>query len=396
MDPIRNPYAPGAGTPPPELAGRDELREQVRVGTERLRRGLPAKSLLMIGLRGVGKTVLLDRMRDDAEASGLHTLRIEAPEGRSLPALLAPQLRQALLRLSRQQAAKALAQRALRALAGFAKSLKLKYADIEVGLDFDPEAGLADNGDLEHDLQTLLETTGEAAKAAGTALVMFIDELQYVKEDELAALITALHRCGQRRLPVSLVGAGLPQLPGRMGRAKSYAERLFDFPTVGPLNAVAARLAIAKPAKDQGVDIADAAIVAIVAKTQGYPYFLQEWGKHAWDHAAKTPIRRQDVEAASITAVAALDEGFFRVRFDRLTPAEKRYLRAMAELGPGPHRSGDVADMLKRKVTSLGPTRSQLIDKGMVWSPSHGDTAFTVPMFDEFMKRIMPGQDWQQ
>ena len=396
MDPVRNPYAPGAGTPPPELAGRDELREQVRVATERLRRGLPAKSLLMIGLRGVGKTVLLDRMRDDAEASGLHTLRIEAPEGRSLPALLAPQLRQALLRLSRQQAAKALAQRALRALAGFAKSLKLKYADIEVGLDFDPESGLADNGDLEHDLQTLLETTGEAAKAAGTALVMFIDELQYVKEDELAALITALHRCGQRRLPVSLVGAGLPQLPGRMGRAKSYAERLFDFPTVGPLNAVAARLAIAKPAKDQGVDIADAAIAAIVAKTQGYPYFLQEWGKHAWDHAAKTPIRRQDVEAASITAVAALDESFFRVRFDRLTPAEKRYLRAMAELGPGPHRSGDVADMLKRKVTSLGPTRSQLIDKGMVWSPSHGDTAFTVPMFDEFMKRIMPGQDWQQ
>ena len=396
MDPIRNPFAPGAGTPPPELAGRDELREQVRVGTERLRRGLPAKSLLMIGLRGVGKTVLLDRMRDDAEASGLHTLRIEAPEGRSLPALLAPQLRQALLRLSRQQAAKALAQRALRALAGFAKSLKLKYADIEVGLDFDPEAGLADNGDLEHDLQTLLEATGEAAKAAGTALVMFIDELQYVKEDELAALITALHRCGQRRLPVSLVGAGLPQLPGRMGRAKSYAERLFDFPTVGPLNAAAARLAIAKPAKEQGVDIADAAIVAIVAKTQGYPYFLQEWGKHAWDHAAKTPIRRQDVEAASVTAVAALDESFFRVRFDRLTPAEKRYLRAMAELGPGPHRSGDVADMLKRKVTSLGPTRSQLIDKGMVWSPSHGDTAFTVPMFDEFMKRIMPGQDWQQ
>ena len=396
MDPVRNPYAPGAGTPPPELAGRDELREQVRVATERLRRGLPAKSLLMIGLRGVGKTVLLDRMRDDAEASGLHTLRIEAPEGRSLPALLAPQLRQALLRLSRQQAAKALAQRALRALAGFAKSLKLKYADIEVGLDFDPESGLADNGDLEHDLQTLLEATGEAAKAAGTAVVMFIDELQYVKEDELAALITALHRCGQRRLPVSLVGAGLPQLPGRMGRAKSYAERLFDFPTVGPLNAVAARLAIAKPAKDQGVDIADAAIAAIVAKTQGYPYFLQEWGKHAWDHAAKTPIRRQDVEAASITAVAALDESFFRVRFDRLTPAEKRYLRAMAELGPGPHRSGDVADMLKRKVTSLGPTRSQLIDKGMVWSPSHGDTAFTVPLFDEFMQRIMPGQDWQQ
>lgn len=396
MDPIRNPYAPGAGTPPPELAGRDELREQVHVGIERLRLGLPAKSLLMIGLRGVGKTVLLDRMRDDAEAAGIHTLRIEAPEGRSLPALLAPQLRQALLRLSRQQAAKALAQRALRALAGFAKSLKLKYDDIEVGLDFDPEPGLADNGDLEHDLQALLETVGEAAKAAGTALVMFIDELQYVREEELAALITALHRCGQRRLPVSLVGAGLPQLPGRMGRAKSYAERLFDFPHVGPLNAAAARLAIVKPAKEQGVDFADAAVAAIVQKTQGYPYFLQEWGKHAWDAAAATPIRKQDVDAAGATAIAALDDSFFRVRFDRLTPAEKRYLRAMSELGPGPHRSGDIAEQLQRKVTSLGPTRSQLIDKGMVWSPSHGDTAFTVPLFDEFMKRIMPGKDWRQ
>lgn len=395
MDPIRNPYAPGAGTPPPELAGRDELREQVRVSIERLRRGLPAKSLLMIGLRGVGKTVLLDRMRDDAEAAGIHTLRIEAPEGRSLPALLAPQLRQALLRLSRQQAAKALAQRALRALAGFAKSLKVKYDDIEVGFDLEPEPGLADNGDLEHDLQTLLEAVGEAAKSAGTALVMFIDELQYVREDELAALIAALHRCGQRRLPVSLVGAGLPQLPGRMGRAKSYAERLFDFPQVGPLNATAARLAIAKPAKEQGVDIADRAVTAIVAKTQGYPYFLQEWGKHAWDHAPRTPIRQQDVEAASASAIAALDDSFFRVRFDRLTPAEKRYLRAMAELGPGPHRSGDIAEQLQRKVTSLGPTRSQLIDKGMVWSPSHGDTAFTVPLFDEFMKRIMPGDDWR-
>ena len=395
MDPIRNPYSPGAGTPPPELAGRDELRERVRVAIERLRLGLPAKSVLMVGLRGVGKTVLLDRMRDDAEAAGVHTLRIEAPEGRSLPALLAPQLRQALLRLSRNSQAKAQAQRALRALAGFAKGLKLKYADIEVGFDFEPEPGLADNGDLEHDLQALLEAVGSAAQKAGTALVLFIDELQYVKEDELAALITAMHRCNQRRLPVGLVGAGLPQLPGRMGRAKSYAERLFDFPVVGPLNAAAARLAIAKPAHEQDVHFTDPAIAAIVAKTQGYPYFLQEWSKHAWDHATASPIRREDVQAASSTAVAALDESFFRVRFDRLTPAEKRYLRAMAALGAGPHRSGDIADTLQRKVTSLGPTRAQLIDKGMVWSPNHGDTAFTVPLFDEFMNRIMPGEDWR-
>ena len=396
MDPVSNPYAPGAGTPPPELAGRDDLREQVRIAIERVLRGLPTKSVLMVGLRGVGKTVLLDRMRDDAEANGVQTLRIEAPEGRSLPALLAPQLRQALLRLSRQQNAKEFAQRGLRALAGFAKSLKVKYEDIEVGFDFDPEPGLADNGDLEHDLQALLETVGTAAQKAGTALIMFIDELQYVKEDELAALITALHRCAQRRLPITLIGAGLPQLPGKMGRAKSYAERLFDFPQIGPLNDVAAQLAIVKPAKHQGVDFTDVAVQRIIKETEGYPYFLQEWGKHAWDSAAASPIALKDVKAASAAAIAALDDSFFRVRFDRLTPAEKKYLRAMAELGPGPHRSGDIADCLQRKVTSLGPTRSQLIAKGMIWSPNHGDTAFTVPLFDKFMRRTVTDEDWRR
>ncbi len=235
MDPISNPYAPGAGTPPPELAGRDELRETVRIALERVRAGRPTKSILMVGLRGVGKTVLLDRLREDAEAANIQTLRVEAPESRSLPAILAPQLRQALLRLSRNEQAKEFAQRALRGLAGFAKSLKLKYQDIEVGFDFEPEPGLADNGDLEHDLQALLEVAGAAAKKAGTALVMFVDELQYVAEEELAAMITALHRTAQRSLPIVLVGAGLPQLPGKMGRAKSYAERLFDFPQIGPL-----------------------------------------------------------------------------------------------------------------------------------------------------------------
>lgn len=395
MDPISNPFAPGAGTPPPELAGRDELRETVRVAIERVRRGLPTKSILMVGLRGVGKTVLLDRMRDDAEGAGIQTLRIEAPENRSLPAILAPQLRQSLLRLSRNEQAKELAQRALRALAGFAKALKVKYDDIEVGFDFDPEPGLADNGDLEHDLQALLETAGMAAQKAGTALAIFVDELQYVKEDELAALITALHRTAQRRLPVVLVGAGLPQLRGRMGRAKSYAERLFDFPEIGTLPPEAAKLAIAKPANDLGVDVTPEALDHIVKDTHGYPYFVQEWGKHSWDAAAASPITWKDVENASTAAIAALDESFFRVRFDRLTPAEKRYLRAMAELGPGPHRSGDIAEMLGREVTSLGPTRNQLISKGMIWSPNHGDTAFTVPLFDEFMHRIIPGDDWK-
>ena len=396
MDPILNPFAPGAGAPPPQLAGRDELIEMVRVALERVRLGLPTKSILMVGLRGVGKTVLLDRMRDDAEGAGIQTVRVEAPEGRSLPALLAPQLRLALLRLSRNERAKALAQRALRALAGFAKGLKLKYDDIEVGFDFEPEPGLADNGDLEHDLQALLEAVGAAAKEAATALVLFIDELQYVEEDQLAALIAALHRAAQRRLPVVLLGAGLPKLRGQMGRAKSYAERLFDFPEIGPLAAADASVAIAKPLHDQGVDITDDALQGIVRRTRGYPYFLQEWGKHAWDTATASPITLDNVRRASAATVAALDESFFRVRFDRLTHAERKYLRAMAELGAGPHRSGDIADQLGRKVTSLGPIRNQLIAKGMIWSPGHGDTAFTVPLFDEFMRRIMPGDEWRQ
>ncbi|MGV3655312.1 MAG: ATP-binding protein [Noviherbaspirillum sp.] len=395
MDPIRNPFSPGAGTPPPELAGRDELRESLRIALERARIGRPAKSAMLVGLRGVGKTVLLDRVREDAESAGIHTLRVEAPEGRSLPALLAPQLRQALLRLSQIAAAKDYAVRGLRALAGFASKLKFTFGDIEVGIDYDPEPGLADNGDLEHDLQALFEQVGLAAKSANTALALFIDELQYVEEPQLAALITAMHRTEQRQLPVVLVGAGLPQLRGRMGNAKSYAERLFDFPEIGPLPPAAARLAIEKPLEDEGVSITDQALSQILQVTQGYAYFLQQWGSHTWRAAQASPIDIGDVNIASVTAVAALDESFFRVRFDRLTPKEKKYLRAMAELGAGPHRSGDIASCLDVGVSSLAPTRSSLINKGMVWSPNHGDTAFTVPMFDEFMKRIMPGNDWR-
>lgn len=390
MDPIRNPYAPGAGTQPPELAGRDEIRENVRIAIERIRIGRASKSVLMVGLRGVGKTVLLDRMRLDAEAAGHHTLRAEAPEDRSLPALLAPQLRTALLKLSHVEAAKDLSRRALRALAGFASALKLKYDDIEVGMDFEPEPGLADNGDLESDLQDLLEAVGQAAKAANTSMVMFVDEMQYVKEDQLASLITALHRTSQRGLPVTLVGAGLPQLPGLMGKAKSYAERLFDFPFIGPLPPEQARKALVNPARDEDVDFEEDAINLVYEKTQGYPYFLQEWGKHSWDCADESPITRADCDLATVTATAALDASFFRVRFDRLTPLEKKYIRGMAQLGAGPHRSGDIAETLGRDVQSLAPTRGNLIRKGMIWSPNHGDTAFTVPLFDQFMKRIMP------
>ena len=396
MDPISNPYAPGAGTPPPELAGRDVIRENARIAIARIILGRPSKSILMAGLRGVGKTVLLDRIRQEAEARGVVALRIEAPENRSLPATLAPQLRTALLKLSNREAAKQLANRALRGLAGFVRALKVKYQDIEVGLDFDAEPGLADNGDLESDLQELFQAVGAAAKEAKTCVALFVDELQYVKEDELAALITALHRTSQQQLPVVMLGAGLPQVRGRMGKAKSYAERLFEFPEIGPLTPEDARLAIAKPANDQGVEIEADALDAIISQTQCYPYFLQEWGKHVWDVAEVTPITTSNVEVASEHAISALDESFFLVRLDRLTPSERRYVRAMAQLGAGPHRSGDIANELDRAVSSLAPTRSQLINKGMIWSPRHGDTAFTVPMFDDFMLRIMPEDDWRR
>ncbi len=396
MDPISNPYSPGAGTPPPELAGRDELRERVRIAAQRVRIGNPAKSVLMVGLRGVGKTVLLDQMRNDAERAGLHTLRLETPEDRSLPALLAPQLRLALIRLSRVESAKQLAQRGLSALAGFVRSLRVRYQDIEVGIDADPEPGLADNGELEGDLAALLEQVGRTAANADTALILFVDELQYIEEDQLAALIAALHRCAQQKLPIAMVGAGLPQLRGRAGRAKSYAERLFDFPEVGPLKRSEAFDAITKPANARQVEFEQSALEQIFDRTKGYPYFIQEWAKQAWDHAEHSPITSQDVSDASVRTIAELDESFFRVRFDRMTPLEKRYLRAMAELGAGPHRSGDIADTLLRKVSALAPTRSSLIHKGMIWSPNHGDTAFTVPLFDEFMKRAMPDEHWRE
>ncbi len=395
MNPVLNPFAPGAGTPPPELAGRDKLREDVRIAIARIRAGRAAKSVMLVGLRGVGKTVLLDRLRADAEAAGVFTVRAETPERRSLPALLAPQLRHVLLRLSRIEKAKELAQRGLRALAGLAKALKVKYGDIEVGIDLEPEAGLADNGDLEGDLTTVLEEVGRAASRAKTAVVLFLDEVQYLEEEQFGALISALHRCAQQQLPVTVVGAGLPQLLALAGNAKSYAERLFDFPFIGPLTPADARTALNKPAEAEGVEFQPEALDEVLKLTHNYPYFLQEWGKHSWDVADGSPITQADVMEATSTAIAALDESFFRVRFDRITPKEKQYLRAMAELGPGPHRSGDIAAVLSKTVNTVAPLRQGLIAKGMVWSPAHGDTAFTVPLFDEYMQRIMPGEDWK-
>ena len=390
MDPRINPYAPGAGTLPPELAGRDELIEKAAIALDRLRNGLAARSLLLVGLRGVGKTVLLTRIAQETEARGFVVVTIESPEKRSLPALLIPSLRMALLKLDRIAAAGELAKRTLRALGGFVGAMKVKFQDIEFGVDLGNEPGVADSGDLEHDLIDLFVELGRAAKEKKTAVVFFIDELQYVEEGQFAALITALHKCAQMQLPIALIGAGLPQLVGRAGRAKSYAERLFEYPEIGPLKEEEARRALVVPARELGVEYEEGALAEILGQTQAYPYFLQEWGKHSWHCADASPITREDAISATELAIQELDASFFRVRFDRLTPAEKRYLRAMAELGEGPHRSGDIAHLLNRDVQTVAPTRATLIGKGMVYSPSYGDNSFTVPLFDGYMKRVMP------
>ena len=288
MDPRRNPYAPGAGAPPPELAGRDDLIERAAIALDRIRNGLTAKSMLLVGLRGVGKTVLLNRICNDARCRGFISLLLEAPEDRSLPDLLVPPLHAALVRMSRLAAASQAVRRALAALAGFVGAIKVSGGDINVSLDLRAERGLADSGDLDADLTALVESVGEAARSQNTALALFIDELQYVEERELAALIAALHRVAQRSLPVTLVGAGLPQLVARTASAKSYAERLFTFPEVGPLESGQAELAIAAPAERLGVAFQPDALDAVLEHTGCYPYFLQEWGKHCWDCATSS------------------------------------------------------------------------------------------------------------
>jgi len=390
LDPTRNPFAPGAGTRPPQLAGREEILSAARIALARLKHGRSARGQLLLGLRGVGKTVLINRIAELAQEEGHLTIVLEAPENRRLAEMLVPPLRAILFRLSRGEAAKDRARRALGVLRAFASAFKVSVGDVEFGVN--PETGTADSGSLESDLPELLLAVAEAAQHAQTPIALFIDEVQYLSQEDLSALIVAVHRIGQRGLPFILFGAGLPQLAALAGEAKSYAERLFDFPNVGPLPDDAASTAIREPVHHEGAEIANAALALIVSETRGYPYFLQEWGSHAWNTASASPITFQDAERAKVTALADLDRGFFRVRLDRLTPREKEYVRAMAELGPGSHRSGVIARMLAITVTAAGPLRDGLIRKGMIYSPQHGDTAFTVPMFDEFMRRSMP--DW--
>lgn len=393
MDPCDNPYVPGAGTPPPELAGRHDVLERASIALTRIQRGRPSKSLILVGLRGVGKTVLLVRFQKQATDQGFQSALIEAHEGKRLPELLVPHLRRILLSLSFAKAAGAKGRRALHALRSFMGSVKISWQDIELGID--PIPGLADSGDLETDLADLFESVGEAAAEKKTAVALCIDEMQYLSEKETGALIMAVHRVAQQNLPLIVVGAGLPQILGLAGESKSYAERLFDYPKVGALDKEDAISAIATPARDMGVQYEPMALERIVALTKGYPYFLQQWAYEVWNLAAASPIASDDVERATPAAIAALDESFFRVRFDRCPPSERRYMRALADLGEGPKRSGDIAERLGVKVTTIAPTRSKLITKGMLYSPQHGETAFTVPLFDEYMRRAMPGEDWR-
>lgn len=390
MDRVRNPFAPGAGTPPPALVGREDILKTAQVTITRVKEGRPAKSFLLVGLRGVGKTVLLNRIQEIAEEAGYKAIAIEAPENKRLPALLIPPLRQILLALDRLERVNEYVKRGLRVLKSFAVTFKSDLGDFNLGLDIDAEPGFADSGDLEADLSELLIAVAQAAAARRVPVAVFIDEMQYLNEDELSALILAMHKVAQKTLPLLLVGAGLPQLVGLAGKSKSYAERLFDFPKIGPLEASDAKNALREPVEREGAKIKEDALNQITRVTQGYPYFLQEWGYHTWNIANASPISLEDVKAAHTAVIQRLDESFFRVRFDRLTPRERDYLRAMAELGPGPHRSGDIADVLGVGVHSVAPLRSGLIRKGMIFSPAHGDTAFTVPLFDQFMKRIIP------
>ena len=394
MEELQNPYVPGAGIQPPELTGRDVFLEHAQMTIKRAERNFFSKSFIAVGLRGVGKTVVLNRIKRIAEAHRCEVALIEVHEDRKLSSLLVPVIRKILLSLDRRGSVSASVKYALRTLKSFLSVIKVSYEGIELSID--PEVGVADTGDLEIDLPDLFVAIGKAAMSKNVTIVFILDEIQYLSEKEMSALVMSMHKTSQENLPVILMGAGLPLLVGKIGESKSYAERLFNFPEIGALSYEDACKAINSPAKREGVEFDDRALKKIFKITQGYPYFIQEWAYVCWNIANGPVITCEDVEKATSKVITRLDQSFFRVRFDRLTPREKQYLRAMAELGHGPHRSGDIAEKLRVPSNKLGPCRSTLISKGMVYSPSYGDTAFTVPLFDEYMKRTMPFATWNE
>ncbi len=390
MDPIKNPFSPGAGSPPPELVGREPDLEQARILLGRIQQKKSEKSMLLTGLRGVGKTVLLKEIQHLAKRSGYRTIFIEAHEGTPLGSLMIPYLRGLLFDLNRMAGVSEKVRRGLAVLRSFIGAIKLTVHDVTIGIDIEPEEGSADSGDLEVDLPDLFIAIGEAAQDRNCSVAILIDEIQYFNQKELGALIVAMHKVQQERLPLVLFGTGLPVLPSLAGEAKSYSERLFNFPDIGALSQADAAKALNEPARAAGVVFERAALEEIYRLTKGYPYFLQEWGYQSWNLAPASPITLKVVREATSAVIRRLDKNFFKVRFERLTPNEKFFLRAMAELGPGTHRIGELADLLKMKPTSLSPVRADLIKKGMIYSPAYGEIAFTAPFFDEFMIRAIP------
>lgn len=387
MDKNSNPFNPGAGVSPPELAGRTEVLKSADIALGRTKRGRYAKSLIILGLRGVGKTVLLNQIRERAIAQGYLAEMQEAHDGAELKQLLIPVLRRLLLRLDRMQNTVETVKTGIRILRSFIGNATLAAGGAEVTLGVDPEVGYADNGSLEDDLRDVLVATGEAARDARKPIAILIDELQYLSKEELGALIRGIHAINQAGLPLILFGAGHPQLAGQVGDAKSYAERLFDFSHLDALEEPDAWKAIRDPVEAKGAVISDDALHEIYIQTHGYPYFLQEWGYIAWNLAQNDSITKENVLAATAESVKKLDALFFRARFDRTTPAEREYMRHLAELGEGAHRSADVAAAMGRPANSLGLVRDSLIKKGMIFSPEYGQIAFTAPLFDEFMRR---------
>ena len=359
MDRFANPYRPGAGTPPPALIGRDDLIEGFEFTLRRAIDNRPGKSYMAVGLRGVGKTVLLNRFAGIAANLDVKVGFIEAPESGDFRSLLSIRLRKILLELQSRPVRDAvgrLVARALRVLRSF--TLQTPEA-LSFSLGVDPLAGHADSGELSEDLTDVMVAVGEAASACESGLLLAVDEVQYLSTDELAALITAIHRTTQLNLPIVLVGAGLPQLPRLVGEAKSYAERLFEFPVVGSLVASDAAEAIVRPAREKGVEFEPAAIDRIVEESQGYPYFLQEWGSHVWNGSPASPISDGDVRSVRTGVIAALGNNFFRVRLDRLTPKESEYLRAYGRVGAGAAPFGRHCCAARRKERVSGPASSE-------------------------------------
>ena len=388
MDPLANPYSMGAGNPPRALTGREAQTEQFRVLVGRLGHGRSDQSMIVSGLRGVGKTVLLLEFESIADASGWTAPDpIEIRSDTDFRAELADAAYQALLRLDRRRALGERLKSFTRLLSGFKVG-----ASTEGNLEFSFEASAVDGltGNLERDLTNLFVELGETARAHETGVVFLIDEMQFLQREELEAIAAAMHRMSQKQLPIALAGTGLPQLPGLMVDAKSYAERLFSYPEIGPLSSDAARQALVEPAEAEGVTYEDDALTRIVERSDGYATFVQAYGKETWNMAPGSPITLADVEAAEPVVQAKLDDEFFHVRFEKATPAERRYMAAMADLGDGPQRTGEVAKRLGNGISSTSLHRDALIKKGLIFSPDHGQVNFTVPHFASFMRRRYP------